>query len=89
MFPAFLTLLFLSRPLILAFLYLLSSAESDLLLILDLLHLLSLYESDSLEDESGDDGSDSEGSGTYYFTLRFDNSVGIVSGLGSGVFVST
>ena len=42
-----------------------------------------------LDDEYDDDGSDSGSSGTYYFPLRFDNYVGCVSGLGSGVFVPT
>ena len=43
-------------------------------------------------DKSDDDGYDSGFSGTYSFTtfsLRFENSVGRVSGLGSGVFVPT
>ena len=45
-----------------------------------------------LDDESDDDGSDSGSSGTYYFcafSLRFDDYVGSVSGLGSGIFVPT
>ena len=54
-------------------------------LLLDLIYLLSLDESDSLYDESDDDGSDSGSSGTCYFLLCFDNSAGCVSGLVSGV----
>ena len=45
-----------------------------------------------LNHESNGDGSDSGSSGTYYFTnfsLRFDNSVGRVNGLGSEIFVLT
>ena len=45
-----------------------------------------------LDDESGELGSDSRSSGTYSFrafSLRFDESVGIVSVLGSDVFVPT
>ena len=56
------------------------------------MYLLSLVESDSLDDESDDDGSDSGSSGTYSFTnfyFRFDDSVGHVRVLGSGVFVPT
>ena len=66
----FLTLLFLSR-----------------LLLLDLLYFLSSEESDLLDDESGDDGYVSWSSGTCAFSLRFDEFVGRVSGLGSGIFV--
>ena len=62
------------------------------LLILYLLYFLSSEESDSLNDESENVRSDSGSSGTYSFTafsLRFDDSVGRVSGLGSGIFVPT
>ena len=58
----------------------------------DFLYSLSSDESDSLDDESDDDGSDSGYSGTYpfcEFSLRVDNSVGSVSGLGSSVFAPT
>ena len=57
--------------------------------LLDFLYLLSSEKLYSLDDESYDDGSDSGSSGTCYFPLSFDNSVGCVSGLGSGVFVTT
>ena len=43
--------------------------------------------SDSLDDESDDDGSDCGSSGTCAFPFPFDDSVGRVSGVGSGVFV--
>ena len=56
-------------------------------LLLDLLYLLSLDESDLPNDESDDDGSDSGSSGMCAFSFRFDNSFGRVSGVGSGVFV--
>ena len=62
------------------------------LLILDLLYLMSLHESDSLNDESYDDGYDSGSPITYSFPalfLCFDDSVVHVSGLGSGVFLPT
>ena len=45
-----------------------------------------------IDDESDHDESDSGSSGMYYFTaflLLFDNSVGIVNALGSGVFLPT
>ena len=45
-----------------------------------------------LGDESDDDGSNLGSSGTYYFqyfSLRFDNYVGSVSVLGSGIFAPT
>ena len=66
--------------LLLYFLYLLSSDESDLI--------------DDESDDAGsdDDRSDSGSSGTYYFpafSLCFDNYFGPVSGLGSGIFVPT
>ena len=57
-------------------------------LLLDFLYLLSSEESDYLNDESDDDGYDSGSSGTCDFTLSFDESIGRVSGLGSGVFFS-
>ena len=56
------------------------------------LYLLSSDESDSLYDESDELGSDSGSSGTYSFhafSLRFDESIGIVSVLGSEVFAPT
>ena len=53
------------------------------LLLLDVLYLLSSDELDSLDDESDDDESESGYSGTCYFLLRFNNSLGRVSGLGS------
>ena len=60
-------------------------------LILDLIYLLSLDESDSLDDdsdnESNDDGSDSGSASTFTFTFRFEEFVGYVCGVGSGVFV--
>ena len=61
-------------------------------MILDFLYFLSSDEAYSLNDESDDDGSDSGSSGTYSFcafSLRFDDSVGSVCGLGFGVFVPT
>ena len=54
-------------------------------LILDFLYLLSLDESDFLDDESDNDGSDSGSSGMCAFPFRFGDSVGCVSGVGSGV----
>ena len=53
---------------------------------------MSSYQSDSFDDESDGDGSDSGSSGTYSFcafSLRFDDSVGSVNGLGSGIFLPT
>ena len=52
---------------------------------------MSSEELDSLNDESDNDGSDSRCSGTYYFSvfLHFENFVGHVGGLGSGVLVPT
>ena len=50
---------------------------------------MSSDKSDLLDDESDDDGSDYGSSGTCFFLLRFDDSVGHVSLLGSGVFVPT
>ena len=53
---------------------------------------MSSDESDSLNDESDNDGSDSGSSGTYSFpnfSLRFDDFVGRVCGLGYVVFVTT
>ena len=61
-------------------------------LLFDFLYFLSSDESDSLDDESDDDGSDFRYSGTNYFCafyLHFDNSVGSVCGLGSSIFVPT
>ena len=58
-------------------------------LIFYFLYLLSSEKSESLDDDSDDDGFDSGSSGTYSFcafSLRFENSVGSVSVLGSGVF---
>ena len=59
------------------------------LLILDFLYLMSSDKSDSLDDESDNDGSDSGSSSRCYFPLNFENSVDRVSGLGSGIFVPT
>ena len=56
------------------------------------MYLLSSNESDSLNDESDDDGSDSGSSSQCYFPdfyLCFDNHVGYVSVLGSGILVPT
>ena len=56
------------------------------------MYLLSLEESDSLDDKFDYDGSDYGCSGTCYFTTFssvFDESVGHISGLGSGVFIPT
>ena len=56
------------------------------------LYFLSSYESYLLDYKSGGDGFDSGFSGTYYlctFSLRFEDYVGSVSGLGFGVFVPT
>ena len=78
---------FLSRFLLLDYLYLLSSYESDSFLLLYLLFFLSSEESYFLDDESDDDGSESRSSGTCYFPFHFDDSVGCISGWGSGVFV--
>ena len=53
------------------------------------LYYLSLNESESLDDDYDDHGLNSGSSGTYSFcafSLRFYNSVGSVSVLGSGVF---
>ena len=61
-------------------------------LILDFLYLLSLDESDLLNDESDELGSDSGSSGTYSFcafSLCFDHSVGSVSLFGCGIFAPT
>ena len=80
---------FLCRVLLLDFPFLLSSEESNSLLLLDFLYLLSSDESYSLDDESDDDGCDSGSSGTYYFPLHYENSVGRVSVLGYSFFVPT
>ena len=61
-------------------------------LIFDFIYLMSSDESGLIDDEYDDDGSDSGSSGTYYFWdlyLRFDYSVGSVSGLAYGIFVPT
>ena len=65
---------------------LLSLAESDSFLLLYLPHLLSLEESDSINDESDDDRSDSGSSITCAFTFCFDDSVGHVCGADYGIF---
>ena len=58
--------------------------------------MLSSDESDLLNDESDDDGSDSGSAGTCAFPFRFEksigyvyNSIGRVCGVGYGIFVST
>ena len=84
MFPTLFILL--SHFLLLDLLYLVSSANSGLFLLLDLLHLVSLEESDSLYDESVNDGSDSGSSGMGALSFSFENSVGCISGMGSGAF---
>ena len=66
----------------------LSLAKSDSFLILDLLYLLSSDKSDLLDDESDNDGSDYGSSGTCAFPFCFDNSVGRVSGICFGCFVT-
>ena len=48
---------------------------------------MSLEKSYSLDGESDDDGSDSGSSVTCNFAFCFDNYVGHVSGMSSGVFV--
>ena len=55
---------------------------------------MSSNESESLDDESENDGSDSGSAGTYDFPFRFDfpvspvdYSIGRVHGVGYGVFV--
>ena len=60
-------------------------------LLFDFIYLLSSDESDPINDESDDDGSDSGSSGTYYFPnfLVVYGSVGSVNGLGSGIFAPT
>ena len=60
--------------------------------ILDFLYFLSSENSDSLNDEYDNDRSDSGSSRKYSYTafsLRFEDSVGYVSGLGSDIFVPT
>ena len=62
------------------------------LFLLDLLYFLSSDESDLLNDDSDYVGSYYGSSSTYSFhsfSLSFDNYVGCVSGLGSGVFLPT
>ena len=51
-----------------------------------LLWFLSFYELDFFDDESEDDGSGSGSPGTCAFSFCFGNSVGRVSGVGSGIF---
>ena len=56
-----------------------------MLLFLSYIFFLSLDESDSLDDESDELGSDTRSSGTYYFcafSLYFENSAVSVSVLG-------
>ena len=65
-----------------------SLAQLYLFLLLDFLYWLSSDESDLLDDESDNDGSDSGSSGAFSFPLRFDNSVGRVISLGYGIFVT-
>ena len=86
LFCVFQRFLFLWRFLFLDFLYLLSSARSDSFFLLYSLHLMVLDEIYSLDDECDNDGSDSGSSGMCAFIFRFDDSVGRVSGVGSGVF---
>ena len=61
---------------------------------MDFLYFLSSNESDSLDGESDDDGSESGSAGTCDFTFCFEDSVGSVDdsvvsvrGMGSGIFV--
>ena len=84
MFPKiFLLLSFL----LLDFLYLLSSAESDSFLLIYFLHFLSSEESGLLDDESNDDGSESGFAGTCDFPFCFYYSIGCIFVMDSGVFV--
>ena len=56
------------------------------------MYFLSSDESECLDDESDDNGSESRSSGMHYFHafyLHFDNFVGSISGLGSDVSVPT
>ena len=60
--------------------------------LFDLLYILSSDKSYSINDYSYDDGSEFRSSRKYFFcafSLRFGDSVGVVSGLGSGFFVPT
>ena len=57
-------------------------------MLLDLLYLLSSDGSDSLDDESENDGSDSGSSGKCSFPFCFGDSVGRVSGMGYGFSLS-
>ena len=77
---------FVSRFLLLDFLYLPSFDKSDVFLLLDLLHFLSSDESDSLDDESDDDGSESGSASMCTFHFFYEDSVGRVRGVGFGVF---
>ena len=67
-------------------LYLLSFDKSDVFLLLDLLHFLSSDESDSLGDESDDDGSESGSAGMCTFPFCYEDSVGCVRGVVLGIF---
>ena len=53
------------------------------------MYFLSSGKSDSLNDEYDDDGSESGYSSTCSFPLQFYDSIGRVSGLGSGLLIST
>ena len=77
---------FLWHSLVFYFLYSLSSTKSDSLLLIYLLHFLSLEESDSLGDESENDGCEPGSAGTCTFPFCFYDSIGRVSGVGSVVF---
>ena len=57
-------------------------------LVLDLLYFMSSDESDSINDDYEDDGYDSRSSGICAFPSSFEYSIGWVSGVGSGVFVT-
>ena len=58
-------------------------------ILFDLLELLSFDALYIFDDESDDDESGSGSHGTCAFPFCYGNSVGSVSGLGSGVFVLT
>ena len=51
--------------------------------------MVSFDKSDSFDDASDDDGSDSVSAGTCGFTFCFDESIGRVIGIGSGIFHPT
>ena len=85
---------FLSRFFLLDFLKLLSSAESYSFLLIYFLQFMLSDESDSLDDESDNNGSDSGFAGMCYFPFCFEDyvgsvgdSIGRVCGVGSGIFV--